>query len=206
MANNSNNNQKKPVVFLDRDGTLNIEAGYIKELKNLNLISGAGAAVKKLNENGVVCILTTNQTGAARDYYQEDHILNLNRRLTDLLEAQGAYLDAIYYCLHLPDAPITKYSKDCDCRKPKTGMVEKAYADMKELNKDLSFVVGDKATDVELAENCGAKSILVETGYGKRVLSGDYQWKVVPDFQAKSIVDAADWILETIEAKKKISL
>ena len=197
VAKNSKSN--RPVVFLDRDGTLNVEAGYIRELENLNLIQGAADAVKRLNSIGAAVILVTNQTGAARDYYQEEHILALNSRLENLLKNEGAYLDAVYYCPHLPDAKIQKYSKVCNCRKPETGMVDQAYQDNQELSKELAFVVGDKATDVELAQNCGAKGVLVETGYGTRVQSGDYQWPVKPDFQAKSITDAVDWIIKEIK-------
>lgn len=185
---------KKPVVFLDRDGTLNIEVGYIRDLNDLNLIDGASEAVKRLNMLGIAAILVTNQTGAARDYYKEDHIKALNKRLEKLLKAEGAYLDAIYYCPHLEDAPIKQYALDCDCRKPATGMVDKAYQDFNYLDRDLSFVVGDKATDIELAQNCGARGILVETGYGEKVQSGDYQWPVKPDFQARSISEAIEWI------------
>lgn len=191
-------NAKSPVVFLDRDGTLNIEAGYIRNLEDLNLIDGAADAVKRLNMLGIKAILVTNQTGAARDYYPESHILDLNKRLEKLLEAEGAYLDAVYYCPHLPEAKIKKYSRQCGCRKPETGLVDQAYQDHKNLNKTLSFVVGDKATDVELAKNCGARGILVETGYGTRVQSGDYQWPVKPDFQARSIAEAVDWIIKVV--------
>lgn len=192
--------EKRPVVFLDRDGTLNIEAGYIKELENLNLIDGAAEAVKRLNMLGIKAILVTNQTGAARDYYPEAHILALNERLEKLLAEQGAFLDAVYYCPHLPapDAKIEKYAMDCDCRKPAIGMVEQAYREHDNLDRSLSFVVGDKATDVELAKNCGARGILVETGYGERVQKGDYQWPVKPDFQARSISEAVDWIISVV--------
>lgn len=197
----NSDNGTRPVVFFDRDGTINVEAGYIRELENLNLIEGAAYAIKRLNMIGAACILVTNQTGAARDYYPESHILDLNNRLVNLLEAEGAFLDAVYYCPHLENAPIEKYSKKCNCRKPETGMVDKAYQDNDSLSKNLSFVVGDKATDVELAQNCGAKGILVETGYGKRVQEGDYQWPVKPDFQAESITVAVDWIIEEIERR-----
>ncbi|MEZ4488970.1 MAG: HAD family hydrolase [Cyanobacteriota/Melainabacteria group bacterium] len=203
--------EKRPVVFLDRDGTLNIEAGYIKELENLNLIDGAAEAVKRLNMLGIKAILVTNQTGAARDYYPEAHILALNERLEKLLAEQGAFLDAVYYCPHLPapDAKIEKYARECDCRKPAVGMVEQAYREHDNLDRALSFVVGDKATDVELAKNCGARGVLVETGYGERVQKGDYQWPVEPDFQARSISEAVDWIISVVneniqETSKKL--
>lgn len=196
----------RAVVFLDRDGTLNIEAGYIRELPNLNLISGAGEAVRLMNENGIACILTTNQTGAARGYYPEDHILALNKRLEDLLAAHGAHLDAVYYCPHLAPEDgglVAPYNVACNCRKPEPGLVEAALKDHSYLIGKPAFVVGDKATDVELARNCtskgiSTKGILVETGYGMDVQAGKYQWKVEPDFQANSIVEAAHWIVSQL--------
>jgi D-glycero-D-manno-heptose 1,7-bisphosphate phosphatase len=191
----------RPVVFLDRDGTLNVEAGYIREVENLNLIEGAGAAIAKLNQAEVACVLVTNQTGAARGYYPESHINALHERLVKLLAQSGAHLDAIYYCPHLSreeGGVVAPYDIACSCRKPGPGLVEQAYLDHPNLSRDLAFVVGDKATDVELAVNCAVKGVLVETGFGKDVQSGAYQWPVKPDFQASSIVEAAEWILASI--------
>lgn len=192
-------NAQKPVVFLDRDGTLNVESGYIRNLNDLNLIEGAGEAVRKLNAAGIAAVLITNQSGAARGYYPEAHIRALNSRLVKLLKEENAYLDDVYYCPHLPDGTVEEYTKVCECRKPAVGLVELAYKEHPELDRNRSFVVGDKATDVELAINCGAKGILVETGYGKQVVAGEYQWKVTPDFQTDSIVTAVDWILESVK-------
>jgi D-glycero-D-manno-heptose 1,7-bisphosphate phosphatase len=116
----------RPVVFLDRDGTLNVEAGYIKEVENLNLIEGAGEAIAKLNQAGVACVLVTNQTGAARGYYPESHINALHERLVKLLALSGAHLDAIYYCPHLSRAEggcrATLRHCLCNCRKPGPGL------------------------------------------------------------------------------------
>jgi D-glycero-D-manno-heptose 1,7-bisphosphate phosphatase len=189
----------QPVVFLDRDGTLNVEVGYIRNLDDLVLIDGAAEAVKKLNQAGIAAILVTNQTGAARGYYPESHILDLNARLARLLKAGGAHLDDVYYCPHLEDGSVDPFNRACNCRKPEVGMVDQAYADHPELDRTQSFVIGDKATDVELAQNCGAKGILVTTGYGSAVLKGQYQHPVVPDFQAESIVEAVDWILQQVQ-------
>ncbi len=186
---------KRAVVFLDRDGTLNEEVGYIGDLDNLVLIEGAGEAVARLNRADVAAILTTNQTGAARGYYPEEHILALNRRLVELLACKGAHLDAVYYCPHLPEAQVAEYALACQCRKPLPGMVLEAFSDHPELDRSRAYVVGDKATDVELAQNCSAKGVLVTTGYGEDVLSGRYQWSVKPDFTASDIAEAVDWIL-----------
>lgn len=190
---------KKPVVFLDRDGTLNVEIGYIRKVDDLNLIEGAGQAVKKLNDKGVAAVLVTNQTGAARGYYPESHIHSLNERLLMLLKNEGAFLDDVYYCPHLEEGEVKEFSFACDCRKPAKGMVEKALADHPEYDSSRTFVVGDKATDVELAQNCGAKGVLVKTGYGEAVLKGEYQNPVQADFEAGSIVEAVDWILSQLD-------
>jgi D-glycero-D-manno-heptose 1,7-bisphosphate phosphatase len=190
----------RPVVFLDRDGTINVELGYIREVEKLVLIDGAAQAVRKLNGAGVAAILVTNQTGAARGFYPEEHIRALHQRLVNLLEQEGAFLDAIYYCPHLDGAPVAEYALKCDCRKPGPGMVEQAFRDHADLDRRASFVVGDKASDIELARNCGARGVLVRTGYGEAVIRGEYQAYVEPDYEASSIVDGIDWILSLLQS------
>lgn len=192
----------KPVVFLDRDGTLNVEKGYIHNVDDLHLIEGAADAVRRLNQAGVVTILVTNQTGAARGFYAEEHILALNNRLLELLKEERAYLDKVYYCPHSPEGSVQSLICVCKCRKPAPGMVEQAYEEVPELDRNLAFVVGDKASDVELAQNCGARGVLVLTGYGEKVMKGEYQWKVEPDFQAPSIKEAVDWILDVVKKSR----
>jgi len=196
---------KKPVVFLDRDGTLNVEIGYIRKVDDLNLIDGAARAVKKLNDNGVAAVLVTNQTGAARGYYPESHIHALNERLLMLLKDGGAFLDDVYYCPHLEEGSVQEFSFACHCRKPERGMIDKALGDHPEFDPACSFVVGDKATDIELAQNCGARGVLVKTGFGEKVLKGEYQNPVQADFEAESIIEAVEWILAQINSVAKRS-
>ncbi len=191
-------NALRPVVFLDRDGTLNEEVGYIRDVSNLNLINGAAAAVKRLNDAGVAAVLVTNQSGVARGYYSEDHIHKLHERLVFLLRAQGALLDALYYCPHLAEGSVEPFNCVCTCRKPEKGMVDIALTEHPELDSQRAYVVGDKATDVELAQRFGAKGVLVTTGYGQDVLDGKYQWPVQPDFIAPDITQAIDWILKDL--------
>lgn len=204
-SNNSNEHSlaRRPVVFLDRDGTINVELGYIREVERLVLIDGAAKAVRKLNEAGVAAILVTNQTGAARGFYSEEHIRALHERLVDLLRQEGAFLDAIYYCPHLDGAPVAAYALNCHCRKPAPGMVEQAFLEYSDLDRGAAFVVGDKASDIELARNCGAKGVLVRTGYGEAVIKGEYQAFVAPDYEASSIVDGIDWILSVLPSALK---
>jgi D-glycero-D-manno-heptose 1,7-bisphosphate phosphatase len=188
----------RPVVFLDRDGTINEEIGYITKITDLQLIAGAGQAIKRLNDANIAAILITNQTGAARGYYDETHIQALNNRLVSLLKAESAHLDALYYCPHLADGIIPYLSIKCDCRKPEPGLVLQAYKDNSDLDSQRAYVVGDKATDVELAHNCNAKGILVKTGYGNDVLQGKYQHPVTADFTAENIIEAIDWIIRDL--------
>ncbi len=184
-------------VFLDRDGTLNEEVGYIRDVNDLHLISGAAEAICKLNDNNIYAILTTNQSGPARGYYDEAHVNKLNDRLVELLkEKTGAWLDAVYYCPHLPDGDVPEYSKDCDCRKPNTGMIQQALKDFPDINLEHSYVLGDKATDIEFAVNAGCKGILLRTGYGEEVLKGNYQeLKTKPYLVCRDIGEAINRIL-----------
>ena len=191
----------KPAVFLDRDGVLNVEAGYIYHVDDLVLLPGAAQAVKKLNDRGIWCCLVSNQSGAARGYYSLDHIEALHQRLALLLQQEaGAILNHIYYCPSLsppeggvnPD--LTYYST---WRKPNTGMLV-AAAWEHDIDLTRSVVVGDKATDIDMAKNAGCRSVLVTTGYGKAVLAGEYQHPVTPDYVASDLLDAVDWILSNL--------
>lgn len=191
---------KRPAVFLDRDGTINEEVGYIYNLADLCLIPGAAEAIRRLNAAGVLAVLTTNQSGPARSYYPESHVQALNQRLVDLLLDEGALLDDLYYCPHHPEGSDPRYALVCDCRKPGTRMVEEA-ASKHEVDLASSYVVGDKATDVELGQNAGCRTVLLTSGYGERVLAGDYQWKVEPDHVAPDLLRAVDWILQDLAAR-----
>lgn len=189
----------KPAVFLDRDGVLNVEAGYIYNIEDLALIPGSAAAVRSLNDRGIFCCLVSNQSGPARDYYDVNHVEALHQRLCQLLkEEANAYLDALFYCPYLSHeagALNPDFTKWGTWRKPNTGMLV-AAAWEHDLDLDHSFMVGDKATDIDLAHNAGLKGILVQTGYGKRVLGGIYQHQTQPDYIAEDLKDGAVWILE----------
>lgn len=191
-------------VFLDRDGTINWEAGYIRELENLNLMPGAAAAIKELNEMMVPVFLVTNQSGVARGYYPESWIGKLHERLVKLLSDEGAKLDALYYCPHLPDGQVPEFSFACDCRKPEPGMLLQAQ---KEHDIDLgkSVMVGDKATDVEVGQRVGTKTVLLTAGYGKQVLAGEYQHIPDPDFIAADLKEAHDQFIKPYFLNQKNS-
>ncbi len=181
-------------VFLDRDGTLIHERAYLDSLDKISLIEGAGRAVSRLNRQGILVFLVTNQSGVARGFFSEDFVRQSHLHLKGFLEKEGARLDGVYYCPHHPDAL-------CDCRKPKMGMVQSA---LKEHAVALvhSYMVGDKRCDVALAQG-GAKGILVKTGYGETSLRETEANGKIPDFAAVDLSDAVDWILEDIKARER---
>ena len=187
----------KPAVFLDRDGVLNIEAGYIHKIENLSLIPGVAQAVRTLNDLGIFCCLVSNQSGPARNYYLASHVDALHSRLVELLKQEGqARLDALYYCPYL--SPTCgginpQYALWSTWRKPNTGMLV-AAAWEHDLDLSKSFMIGDKATDIDMAHNAGVTGILVETGYGQQVLSGKYQHLVKADYIAQDLAEAVSWI------------
>lgn len=188
----------KAAVFLDRDGVLNIERGYLYRVEDLDLIPGVAQAVRHLNDLGVFCCLVSNQAGPARGYYPVEHIEALHHRLIDRLDSEaGAFLDALYYCPYLspPEGGITaEFAQWGTWRKPNTGMLVAAAWDH-DLDLGRSFMVGDKATDIDLARNAGVRGILVQTGYGEQVLAGTYQHHAQPDYIARDLAAAVEWML-----------
>lgn len=177
---------------------LNVEAGYIHRLEDLRLIPQVAQAVRRLNDRQIFCCLVSNQSGPARSYYPDAHVQALHQRLCYLLEAEaGARLDALYYCptLSPPEGGIEPaFARWSTWRKPNTGMLV-AAAWEHDLELSRSFMVGDKATDVDLAHNAGCTGILVQTGFGDRVLGGDYQHHTQPDYIAPDLAAAVEWIL-----------
>jgi len=194
---------KRPVVFLDRDGTINVEKGYLDNVEDLELIPGAAQAISILNANGIAAIVATNQSGPARGLYPESHVKALHARLIELLAAAGARLDAIYYCPHLAEGVVAEYALSCVCRKPHPGMVQQAFFEHSDLDPSRAYVVGDRSTDIDLARNAALKAILVKTGYGEDVLAGRHQWIVTPDYVGKDLPDAVGWILAELGRQDK---
>ena len=176
-----------PVVFLDRDGTLNRDVGYLSDPDQLELLPGAGSAVRLLNEAGFRIVIVTNQSGLARGFITEPQLHEIHRRLTAQLQAAGASVDAIVYCPHHPEA-------QCDCRKPGRGLVEQAQRQFP-IDCRRSYVVGDKLVDVQLARLIGAKGVLVRTGHGAGTLQAWPAGEGDPDYVADDLSGAAQWIV-----------
>ncbi|MCC9607185.1 HAD family hydrolase [Blastopirellula sp. JC732] len=153
-------------LFLDRDGTINVEREYLSDPQQLELLPDAAAAIAAANQAKVPVIVVTNQSGVARGMFPESRIAQVHRRLDELLAQQGAAIDAYYYCPHHPKSASAVYRVNCQCRKPRAGMLFAAAA---ELGIDLreSVVIGDKASDLGLGPAAECQTILVRTGYGR---------------------------------------
>src|SRR5919206_4163443 len=141
---------KRPALFMDRDGTISEEVGYVNHPSRFRLFPYSSEAIRILNQKGWLAIVVTNQAGVARGYFSEDVIIQIHDQLRQGLESAGAKLDAIYYCAHHPSVGEPPYRVDCDCRKPKTGLIDQAAKDF-EIDIPASWMVGDRYGDVELA-------------------------------------------------------
>lgn len=153
-------------VFVDRDGTITKEGEWIKHPGALELVDGAGEAIRALHQAGFLVVMYSNQSAVARGMISELELAEIHEHLQRLLEARGERLDAIYYCPHHPTEGLGRYRVECDCRKPKPGLV---LAAARELNLDLSrsWCVGDMARDLDAGEAAGVRGILVATGKGR---------------------------------------
>lgn len=169
-------------VMLDRDGTVIVERHYLSDPCQVELIPGAALALRQLSKMGLGLVIITNQSPIGRGLFSEERLELIHHRLLELLEAEGVHLNGIFYCPHLP-------VEDCQCRKPKPGMVELAAEEL-DLDPQASFMIGDKACDIELGRRVGATTLLVRTGYGAQlsaaaVVTADY---VVDDLFAAAQV------------------
>ena len=185
----------KRAVFIDRDGTISEEVGYINHPSRFRLFPYAADAINHLHDNGWLAILVTNQAGVARGYFSEEMIQTVHATLTAELEVNGARLDAIYYCAHHPSVGEPPYRFDCDCRKPKPGLIIRAAQDF-DVDVNKSWMAGDRYSDVELARNAGLKSAFVLSGYGL----GEWEhqragWIESPDLVAQNLLEAVQQIV-----------
>jgi D-glycero-D-manno-heptose 1,7-bisphosphate phosphatase len=183
----------KPAVFLDRDGTLLEEAGYLDRLERLAFFPFAIDAVRLLNRGGLAVVLITNQSGIARGFYDEDFVGQVHEVIDRRLAEAGGRIDGYFYCPHHPTGELERYRQDCDCRKPGPGMLTRAAT---ELNLDLgrSFTVGDKWSDVQAGSAAGTASLLVRTGYG-RASEKRIPASVSPAAIVDNLISAVAWIL-----------
>jgi D-glycero-D-manno-heptose 1,7-bisphosphate phosphatase len=180
-------------VFLDRDGTLIEEVGYLGQVERVALYPWSIDAVRLLNRAGFRVIVTTNQAGVARGYFTEAVVDGIHQHIAKLLAEGGAHIDAYYYCPHHPDARIEAYRQRCECRKPGRALIDRA---VRELGVDpaRSYVIGDRWLDIEMARRAGARGVLVRTGYGVSEEPSPPP-DVAADAVADNLIGAVSWIL-----------
>jgi D-glycero-D-manno-heptose 1,7-bisphosphate phosphatase len=185
-----------PAVFLDRDGTMIEDVGYLDTLSRVAFYPWTVDAIRALNRAGLPVVVVTNQSGIARGLFREAFVDETHRHIDARLAAGGARVDAYYYCPHHPGGSVASYALSCECRKPGRGMIDKAASDLG-LDPARSFVVGDTWLDIGLARSVGSRGILVRTGAGAA-----WEARTPPDLAADAVVDnlaaAASWILRHI--------
>ncbi|MFH1684115.1 MAG: D-glycero-beta-D-manno-heptose 1,7-bisphosphate 7-phosphatase [Candidatus Margulisiibacteriota bacterium] len=179
-------------VFLDRDGTIVEDVGYMNSPDQIKFIPGSIEAIKELNEAGYKVVIITNQAGIARGLITEDMLQTIDKTLHKWILNGGAHLDGMYYCPHHPEHGVYPYKQACECRKPHPGLIKKAHRDLK-IDLAQSYMVGDKATDIEAGKRAGTKTVFVSTGRGQEEKE---KLKEKPDHQAANLKQAVAWILK----------
>jgi len=187
----------RKAVFLDRDGTVSHEVGYVNHERRLRLLPGSAAAIRKLNDAGIPVVLVTNQAGVARGYFEEPLVHVVHRRLEQLMQEEaGARLDGIYFCPHHPDVGEPPWRLDCDCRKPRPGMLHRASKDL-DLDLSCSYLVSDHIKDVSMAMTSGLTGVMVRTGYGAGLLEyHSHKWSDHPHHVTEDLAAAVELILK----------
>jgi D,D-heptose 1,7-bisphosphate phosphatase len=191
--------KKNAAVFLDRDGTINEEVGYLDSIDKLNLFPNAAEAIRLINESGMKAVVMTNQSGVAKGYFTEEFVRTVHERIQEMLREEDAFIDAFYYCPHHQTEGVGVYLQSCACRKPEVGMLIEAS---KALDIDLrsSYTVGDMLKDIQVACTVGARGILVKTGYGLNTIEKDLASEsseiCQPSYIAEDVLDAVKWIIK----------
>jgi D-glycero-D-manno-heptose 1,7-bisphosphate phosphatase len=184
----------QPAVFLDRDGTMVQDVGYLSRLEDLHWFPWTIEAVRLLHRAGFLLCVTTNQSGIALGFCTDAFVRRVHDEMSAAIDAAGARIDGWFYCPHHPQAAIDALRTDCECRKPRPGLVRQAQARFA-IDLSRSFVIGDKAADVGLAEAVGARAVLVRTGYGESELVRHDGHLPGTAHVATDLLGAATWIL-----------
>jgi D-glycero-D-manno-heptose 1,7-bisphosphate phosphatase len=180
-------------VFLDRDGTIIEDTGYIGECERVVFLPGVAEAIKLLNENGFKVIVTTNQSGVARGYFTEENVAEVNKFIQESLARHGATIDGIYYCPHHIDGTPGRYRQACYCRKPNPGLIERAARDFN-IHLAESCAIGDKTIDVIAGHRAGCRAVLLSNGTPE---VGDSNGEQSPEYIATDLAEAVKWILKS---------
>jgi D-glycero-D-manno-heptose 1,7-bisphosphate phosphatase len=185
----------RPAVFLDRDGTIIEDVGFLRDLSQIDLLPWSAPAIRQLNDAGFAVVVVTNQSGIARGYFDESHVRATHETLDATLQALGARIDAYYYCPHHPASTDARYGGDCDCRKPAPGLLRRAAADLG-IDLSRSWMVGDWWRDVQAGAAAGTRTILIRTGRSEthRPAPPDAPQ---PDAILNDLMEAAGWILRS---------
>ena len=183
----------KSAVFLDRDGTIVEEVGYLERVERVVLFPWAIDAVRLLGRAGFRVLVATNQSGVARGYFTEALVEDVHRHIDSLMAAGGARIDAYYYCPHHPFGAVEAYTRRCECRKPGRGLVDRAVREFG-VDPSRSFVVGDRWHDIGLARAVGARGVLLRTGYGVTAERQPHR-DLVADAVTDNLIEATSWIL-----------
>ncbi|MDP8256610.1 MAG: HAD-IIIA family hydrolase [Candidatus Alcyoniella australis] len=187
----------RPAAFLDRDGTINVDKGYLCDVEQLELIPGSAEAIVRLNEAGWLVIVVSNQSGIARGLIEPEQLEQVNRRLAQMLAEQGARIDRFYHCPHLPDGKVEQYAMECGCRKPATGMIDQACLDF-QIDLEASLMFGDKLSDVGLGRGCAVSAVLLLSGMGIANLEHLREHGgPLPQRVAGDLAQGVDWALST---------
>jgi D-glycero-D-manno-heptose 1,7-bisphosphate phosphatase len=186
---------KRPAVFIDRDGTINEQMGYINHVSRFHLLPGVADAIRMLNKNNFLAIILTNQSGVARGYFPIELLHEVHSLMIETLRRDGANIDAVFFCPHYPGGKVPEYSCECDCRKPRTGLIDRAR-DSFDIDMSRSYMVGDHTADLELAHRCDLEGIMVRSGYGMGEISyALQQMSIKPCYIAEDLLDAVKWII-----------
>lgn len=177
----------RPFVMLDRDGTLIAERHYLSDPTQVELLPGAVAGLQRLRQLGLGLVMVTNQSGVGRGYFSRARLDEVHQRLKDLLSEHEVFLDGVYVCPHVPE-------DDCACRKPRTGLVDAAVAEL-HFNPAAAFMIGDKPCDIELGRAVRARTFLVRTGYGAK---HEADSSARPDYVVDNLLDAATIIAQLV--------
>ncbi|MCZ6695366.1 MAG: HAD family hydrolase [Acidobacteria bacterium] len=187
-------------IFIDRDGTISEEVGYVNHLSRYRLLPRSAEALRLARQAGYLTVMVTNQAGVARGYFPESLVLEVHEKLVGLLREAGAELDGIYYCPHHPHEGAPPYRQQCGCRKPLPGLIERAIKDL-EIDPEVSYIVGDSWIDIEAGGRAGMQGVLVLTGYGRGLLEHQKERLTTkPAHVATDLLEAVRWIIEREES------
>ena len=185
----------RAIVFLDRDGTLIEEVGYLRDPTRMRGIPGAAEGLARLSREGLILAVVSNQAGLAKGIFGEDEFEAVHRAFVDLFRSQGVRFDDVEYCPHHPDGIVDRYRSSCGCRKPGTGMAERVLSRHGVPAEWPRFAVGDKMSDIVMGKRLGARTLLVQTGYGARERMAGERDGILPDAVVPGVREAAEWIL-----------